>query len=191
MADYTSLSNVKALLNPLGLATNAADDTAISQMISAVSAWFDTTGRVFVSASATRYYDVPEGPELYVDEYTTLTSITNGDGTSIALTDVIQMPANKTPKYCIRIKGTAPAYWVGNGYDTIQAIAVVAAWGYSAAAPSDVRSAVEGCVVNMYQARRGQGSEGVAQVTAAGLVITPKDITPFAQSVYRKYTRTT
>jgi hypothetical protein len=52
-----------------------------------------------------------------------------------------------------------------------------------------VRAAVEDIVLTMYHKRFGMGMEAgaAATVTAAGVVITPKDITDFAKSVAMRY----
>ena len=187
MADYTELENVK---NRLKIdSSDANDDEYLEHLITAASALMaGETHREFVAASGTRYFDVPEGPELVVDDFTSLTSITNGDGTAIATTDVTTLPANKTPKYVIRIKASSMAYWCANSAgDIIAVITVVANWGYSAAAPADVREAVEDIVCNKYKSRHGVGTEGAATITGAGVVITPRDITPFARSVIERY----
>jgi hypothetical protein len=189
MADYTTLENVKNRLNIES--GDAPDDEYLEHLISAASAYIaGATSQEFVSASGTRYFDTPFGPELVVDDFTSLTSITNGDGTAIANTDVTTLPANKTPKYVIRIKASSTAYWCANAAgDTIAVIAIVSNWGYSTAAPADVREAVEDIVTNKYKSRHGVGAEGAATITGAGVVITPRDITPFARSVIERYKR--
>jgi hypothetical protein len=191
MADYTTLAQVKALLYEKTLDTNASDDVVFEQFIDAASAYIDAeTGRTFVSASATKYFDVPEGPALYVDDFTSLTSVTNGDGTTIATTDITLLPGNVSPKYALRIKPTSSAYWSASAAgDTQQVIAVVAYWGYSAACPTDIRTATEALVINLYQSRRGMGAESAALVTGAGVMITPKAVPAVTAQIIDKYKR--
>lgn len=196
MTDYTTKANVKALINSRGLATDLTDDSVFDQLISAASAYMENqTHRVFVAASATRYFDTPLADDarmLFIDECTGVTSVTNGFGGLIPSTEYLVLPVNSTPKYAIRLKATSSYSWeLSTTGDREAAITVVAPWGYSASCPADVRSAVESIVVNMYQSRRGQGADGIAQITAAGVIITPKDISAYAESVIRQYQRHT
>ncbi len=189
MSAYTTLVNIKDRLEITS--TDEVNDGVINAAIRAASALMaGETNREFVSESATRYFDVPDNSTLEVDDFTSVTSITNGDGTTIPLTDVVYLPGNKLPKWAIRIKPSSAYYWSGDSSgNTIQAIAVVALWGYSDGAPDDVRAAVEDIVVNKYKSRHGVGAEGAATITASGVVITPKDITPFAKMVIDRYKR--
>ena len=191
MAQYTTLAYVKERL--IAESVNPVDDLFITRLIDRASTFIAEETHVnFVAASGTRYFDVPEGPELVVDDFVTLTSITNGDGSAIATSDVTTLPANKTPKYVIRIKASSAAYWCATtAGDTVAAISVTATWGYSTAAPDDVREAVEDIVVSKYKSRFGVGAEGAATVTGAGVVITPRDITAFAKKVIDRYKRRT
>ena len=191
MAQYTTLAYVKERL--IAESVNPVDDLFITRLIDRASTFIAEETHVnFVAASGTRYFDVPEGPELVVDDFVTLTSITNGDGSAISTSDVTTLPANKTPKYVIRIKASSAAYWCATtAGDTVAAISVTATWGYSTAAPDDVREAVEDIVVSKYKSRFGVGAEGAATVTAAGVVITPRDITAFAKKVIDRYKRRT
>jgi hypothetical protein len=194
MADYTTTAQVKAIINSKGLVTDSTDDAVIAQLVTAASVHIDNeTHRVFVSASATRYFDTPLNSRLLeVDEFTSLTTVTNGDGTVITSADYITIPGNTTPKYGIKLKGSSTYGWTATSAGDIeQAIAIIGYWGYSTACPADIRTAVEGIAVNLYQSRRGQGSDGIAQITAAGVIITPKDVPAFAEAIIRRYTRHT
>jgi hypothetical protein len=196
MTDYTTKAYVKAVINSRGLATDLTDDDVIAQLISAASTHFENeTHRVFIAASATRYFDTPTADDdrmLFIDECTGVTSVTNGYGGLIPSTEYLVLPVNSTPKYAIRLKASSSYSWeLSTTGDREAAITVVAPWGYSTACPSDVRSAVEAIVVNMYQSRRGQGADGIAQITAAGVIITPKDVPAFAENVIRHYQRHT
>ena len=190
MTDYTTLSQIKAILDSQGLPTDTVDDAVITQFITAASTYFDeATGKTFVSSSATRYYDCPIGSsDLVVDDFTSLTSITNGDGTSIPTGEVQTLPLNSTPKYIIHIKGSSTCAWtLPTTGDPTGAIAVVADWGQSATCPAQVRTAVEAFVVSLYQSKRGNNTQGSATITGAGLVITPRDVPDFTAQIIRHY----
>jgi hypothetical protein len=189
MAEYTTLASIKDRLEITS--SDEADDRVIMTAVRAASALMaGETHREFVAVSETRYFDVPDNSTLEVDDFTSLTSITNGDGTTIPLTEVVYLPGNKSPKWAVRIKPSSAYYWSGDSSgNTVQTITIVGLWGYSDDAPDDVAAAVEDIVVNKYKSRHGVGAEGVATITASGVVITPKDITPFAKMVIDRYKR--
>ena len=67
MAQYTTLANIKDRL--IAESVNPVDDQFITRLIESASAIMaGGTGVNFVAASGTRYFDVPEGPELVVDD---------------------------------------------------------------------------------------------------------------------------
>jgi len=194
---YTTLQNVKDLLNPLGLATQATDDAVIERMVEGVSRWIDSeTGRTFYArTTTTRIFDAPLGMTLYLDD--DLLSIdsggfVNGDDTTIAASEYILLPANETPKYAIRLKSSTTVTWEddANG-NTEQIIDVTGSWGYSTTAPHDIRGVCEIITVNLYRNRYGQNNSGAATITGAGVVITPKDVPDWARATLQNYKRYT
>ena len=190
MTDYTTLSQIKAILDSQGLPTDVADDAVITQFITAASTYFDeATGKTFVASAGTRYYDCPVGTnDLLVDDFISLTSITNGDGTLIPTGEVQTLPLNTTPKYIIHIKGSSTYLWTPpTTGDLTGAIAITADWGQSATCPAQVRTAVEAFVISLYQSKRGNNVQGSATITGAGLVITPRDVPDFTAQIIRHY----
>lgn len=85
-------------------------------------------------------FDAPHGERQYIDEAYVLntsdaapllavTTLTNGDGTTISASDFVLYPANSYPKNLIRIKSSASDTFT---YTTTweQAISVAGVWGY-------------------------------------------------------------
>ena len=193
MADYTTLANLKLAMSAQSLATNASDDTWLEQLIDAASAWIDArAGKSFVAASGTRYYDVPENGsrKLYMgnDWFTSVTSVTNGNGTVIPSTEYYLWPRNTAQHNAIVLNAGSTYAWEADDDSYNEgAITVVANFGWSTAAPADIRTACEMICVNMYRNRGGQGTEGAATITGAGVVITPRDIPAGAVAIVDAY----
>lgn len=189
---YTTLDNIKALLRIKTTPADTTEDALLERMVENASRLFDgESGRTFYARSETRYFDVPTGRSLWLDDdLLTVTAITNGDGTEIADTEYILEPRNGSPKYKITLKQSSSVRWTTDGSgNTEGVIAVEGSWGYASSAPADVRGAVESIVTTTYRSRYGQNVQGAAQVTAAGVVITPQDIPAEAWAVIRRYRR--
>lgn len=191
MTDYTTLANLKLAMSAQSLATNANDDAWLEQLIDAASDWIDARhGGPFVSASATHYFSVPDGRKLSTgnDWFTSVTSVTNGDGTLIPSTEYYLWPRNTAQHNAIVLNASSTYYWTAdeNG-NSEEVIAVVALFGWATTCPADIRTACEMICVNFYRNRGGQGTEGAATITGAGVVITPKDIPAGAVMIVDAY----
>lgn len=192
--------------------TDAADDTFLTGLIQSVSRAIDGyTGRKFFSRSETRYFDVPDyntpapltffgaggntlGRSLFLDDdILTVTTLTNGDGTTIAATEYQTWPRNEGGKREIRLKASTSTQFetdTSGNYEGV--IAVAGVWGFIAGSPSAtsgwagsaadafsveamgrVELAAKIIVADAYKKRTGQIGEGEATVTAAGVVIRP------------------
>jgi hypothetical protein len=192
---YTTLANVLALLAAEG--EDPGEDAMLEGMIEAASRLFDgLTRRTFYARTETRYHSVPERNavnrrRLWLDDdLLSATSITNGDGTAIAASDYYFEPRNGLPACAVVLKQSAGVVWTGDADgNTEYVIPIAGSWGYSASAPADVREEVEGIVVGKYRNRYGTNVQGAAQITAAGVVITPQDIPASAWKVIEYYRR--
>lgn len=187
---YTTLAAMKLYFDTESVDAN--DDTVIEGLVEAVSRYLDDmTGRTFYARTETRLFDLPKGRELRLDDDLLTIStngLTNGNSTVIASTEYILLPANVYPKYGIKLKGSSSVAWLtSNSGDTEQIITVAGTWGYCASTPKEIEEACKQVVLNAYKRRFGDHVEAVATVTAAGVVITPKDISPFAASVIARY----
>lgn len=86
-----------------------------------------------------------------------LTSITNGDGTSISVNDVVLLPLNVTPTNMIRIKSASGKFWTWNGSPE-GAVQVAGKWSYSLDVPADVKAAALRWGAHLYRLRTGATS---------------------------------
>lgn len=165
---YVTVQDVKASL----LITVDDDDAIIADIISGVTDAIDAyCHRHFEpesdhgpAASHTHYFT----PLLEVDngdlldwqtlnlkhDLAELTSITNGDGTAIAASDVVLLPLNVKPTSFIRIKSGINKAWT---YTTSPegAVAIAGKWCYSLNVPYNIHRAALVWSEHMYRLRTG------------------------------------
>lgn len=189
---YATLNELKASLSEASMATNAGDDTVMEDIIEAASRHIDNeTRRRFYSTSAdeTRYYSAVNRGRLFVDDLLTVTSIKTDENydrtyeTTFAATDYLLCPDNA-------LLNGEPYTWIevdplsSNYFPTSRrGVQIVGTFGFSTTPPDDIKQACIMISVSLYQSRRGMGLEGVAQVTGAGVVITPKDVPQMAKKI--------
>lgn len=130
---YATLTQVRAYLKFDTAET--ADDVLLTDFLRYSCRYADTrAGTSFQPTIATRYFDVPcnDARLLQFDDHLLeLSSITNGDGTAISLSDVIYHPSSLYPRYGIRIKAQSDDVWQPDTYgETRQVIALAGTWGY-------------------------------------------------------------
>ena len=186
---YCTLANFK-LYGIENAGADSDDDAFIEMMIEAASRYIDAqTGRTFYARTETRYYDVPSGRTLlFDDDLLTITALTNGDDNTIAATEYNFLPRNVTPYYGLRLTASTSTYFQQDSSGNVEdVISVAGTWGFVASTPDDVEQACFEIVKSMYNRRAGQGTEGVATITGAGVVITPRSVPPFAQAVIQRY----
>lgn len=178
-----------------------ADDVFIERLLERCSREFDgDTGHWFYAHQDTRHFDVPSGRCLELDApLLAVTSVTNGDDTNIAATEYNLRPPNGPHYTEIVIKKTSAVQWtLDSGGDDEGVIAVRGTWGYvdrSATDPESVapilnsKAAVMALALAIYKRRHGVGTDGVATVTGAGVVIKPRDKSPEYLSIVERYRR--
>lgn len=176
------------------------DDVFIERLLETCSREFDgDTGHWFYAHQQTRHYDAPDGRCLELDAaLLSVTALTNGDDSNIPSTEYRLWPLNGPHYTEIRLKKTSSVSWLATDGDDEGAITVRGAWGYvdrtatdpeSAAPIANSRAAVLALALSVYKRRYGVGVDGVAQVTAAGVVITPRDKSPEYLSIVERYRR--
>lgn len=166
------------------------DDAVIERLIEAASRAIDIkTSRTFYERTETRSFDVPSGRELRLDDdLLAITTLSNGDGTTIADTEYNLRPANVTPKFAIKLTDITTVRWLSSSAGSYeQVIDVAGTWGYSVTAPEDIKLATKIIVKNAYDKREGQGVEGVAKVTAVGVILAPVGIPRMAAKMIKPY----
>ena len=196
---YATLTQFKAL--PEITSSNATDDTFIESLIERASrAIDDYCGVWFYAATLTRYFDTPRGRDLPLDApLLTVTTLTNGDGATIASTEYKLWPYNGPHKTRIKLLPSSATVWeLSTASDRDAAITVLGTWGYvdrTATDPESVQAILnttEACLLiasSAYKKRYGVNTEGVAQVTGAGVVITPQGLPVEAKQLLAPYVR--
>lgn len=128
--------------------TTTDDDALLADLLDRATAIIDThTQRTFaVSADTTRYFDAlrdVDGHTLYINrDLCAITSVTNGDGTTVAASAYVTEPRNERPWYALRLKTNGAISWTYTT-DPEDAIVIVGRWGYSTTPPDDI---VQACV---------------------------------------------
>ena len=196
---YAALDEFLAL--PDMESAEPGDDVFIERLLERCSREFDgDTGQWFYAHQQARIYDVPKGRCLELDApLLAVTTITNGDDTTMESTEYLLYPLNGPNKAEIRIKQNSSVLWQYNSSgETEGVITVNGQWGYvdrDSVDPESMmpilnsKSAVLALALAVYKRRYGVGAEGLATVTGAGVVITPRDKSPEYWSIVSRYKR--
>lgn len=174
--------------------TSTDDDLIIEKIIESASRYIDREAqRVFYVTSETRKFDVPKGRRLMLDkDLLSLTSLTNGDGSTIPSTDYVFIPANDKPYYAIDLLGSSSVYWrVSAAGNAQQAISLAGSWGESTDTPLDIKEACLMISKAAYNRRFGNNQTSITTITAGGLVVTPEDVPAKALNAVHNHRRIT
>jgi len=187
---YTDTTTLKRYLGISG----TADDTLLTELITRAQAIIDRwTGRTFEAATdTTRRFDAtdPSGGALFFGaDLCAITSIVNGDGTTLALTDYVTLPRNTTPYYGIALKRLGGVLWTYTT-DPENAIAVTGKWAYSTTAPADIAGACVRLAAYMYRQKDNAGELDRA-IVAGNATILPGQIPNDVMLTLRPYRRIT
>jgi hypothetical protein len=177
------------------------DDVFIESLLERASREFDgDTGHWFYAHQQVRRFDTPRGRCLEVDvPLLSVTSITNGDNTTLPSTEYILTPYNGVHKTAVELYEDSTYVWeLSTSARRRGVIYVNGEWGYvdrdatdpeSAVVISNSKTATLALALAVYRRRHGVGVTGVATVTAAGVVITPADKTAQYWSIVEIYRR--
>ncbi len=183
--------------------TTGVDDNIIEALIESASRYIDNyCGRFFyTSTGLTVYYTPSFNDVIYIDDFyglTTLKTDEDGDGTyentwntGQNTGDFYLMPFNAS---ILGDTGKPYTYIEVNpeGDYTFpkapKGVQIVGDFGW-AAVPADIKVACLEIVNASYGRRSGQNMAGIAEVTAAGVVLTPADIPQSARGILRHYRR--
>lgn len=180
----------------LGIAVNkTGDDALLDRLCSVAQAAVDRyCGRTFeAAADTTRYFDaVRDTSDLTLwlrHDLAQITSITNGDGTTVLSSQYVTEPRNTTPYYAVRIKANSSVYWwlTTNGISE-DAITVVGRWAYSTTAPDDIVQATARYAAYMYRQKDAQVFDTTADPTTGQLII-PKGMPADVKVMLEPYRR--
>lgn len=189
---YATRDEIIYRLNSKGLSFDVNDNDVIDALVNTASRHIDTqTARRFYSTTAdeTRYYTATDKGSVFVDDLLSVTTLkTDTDADRVYETTWLATDYDLCPDNAL-LNGEPYTYILETplGVQTFprqrKGIQIVGRFGFCTTTPDDIKQACIDIVVNLYQSRRGAGVQGVAQITGAGVVITPKDISPFAAMV--------
>ena len=160
------------------------DDALLYLSIARAQAMIDAyVGYSFeASADSTRYFDAaPVGEGGHVDGRlllfdtwcSSITSVTNGDGTAVAAASYVTQPRNATRFYGIKLLNSTGLSWERQtDDDTEKAITVVGKWAYSTSAPADIVQATLRLALWLYRGRDNSGDMD-RPILAEGVMILP------------------
>ena len=162
--------------------TGAADDAMLLTLLSAAQRTIDSyCARTFeATADTVRTFDSQrdvDGYTLTVDsDLCSITSIVNGDGTTISNSHYVTEPRNETPYYAIRLKVSAGKVWTSTvAGDSENAITITGKWAYSTSAPSDIAHVCKRLAAYIYRQKDNAGDLDRA-VIAGNSTILPAQI---------------
>jgi hypothetical protein len=173
---YATLAQLRTYLK-LG-ASETGDDALLTDLLARAQAMIDhACARTFEqSGDTTRYFDARrdvDGAMLYLDtDLAQITSVTNGDGATIASNQYATEPRNTTPYYALAIKQNQNVAWTWS--DTPEnAIAIVGRWAYSVTAPADITHACIRLAAWLYRQKDSNADIDRPLVTGDGVMILP------------------
>jgi len=172
--------------------TSSDDDSVAETILEAASRYIDAEAqrRFYQSSSDTHYFDTPAGNTLYFDDdFSSVTSVTNGDGAIIASTAYVLLPANSVPKYGLQLIPTVGVTWKTDNGNPLQCIEVTGATGISC--PLDIKEACLMIAKASYNRRFGENMSGITTITAGGLLVTPEDVPAKALQAIHNHRRIT
>jgi hypothetical protein len=117
-------------------ATSVVDDPVIDEILEEASRYCDdTTGRHFYPLVQTRLFDIPYDPHsdtLYLtDDLLSLTTLLNGDGTTIASSNLNLLNVNAYPLWGLQLADIATVTWqIDAAGSRQQVLSVTGIWGY-------------------------------------------------------------
>jgi hypothetical protein len=164
--------------------TNATDDTFIESAVEAASRWIDAqaTRRFYTDAANTNYlYDVPGNGSallLFSELFSSVNSVTNGDGSTVASTSYVLLPANAAPYWGISLK-KGYTWLPDSDGNTLQCITINGKLGTNGA-PTDIYLACLEIAKALYSRRFGENMTTRTIITSAGVVQMPEGVPDWA-----------
>lgn len=116
-AEYTTLTDLRGSTiiaeKQIDLATTTSDSYLLA-LIRSVSRRMESGSRWYYPRITTAYYDRAGGRQLDIDNFDWLeiTTVTNGDGTTISSTNYDLLPYEGPPYYALRLKLTSGLVWL-------------------------------------------------------------------------------
>ena len=189
-----SITDLEAVRECLGGIQSDDHDAYIQRVIDRAGATIDDqTGRQFVAAAETRYFDptdpkVVDGPYLYLDkDLVSVTTLTNGDADILTVTtEYLKLPINDGPPYhVIKLVDSGGISWTYDD-DPEMAIVLVGSWGYAATVPVAISEAGALLAAYYYRARKA-GPDQDRTIIANGTVIAPSSVPGLVEEMIAPY----
>lgn len=189
---YTTVSALKTYLGVVG----NTDDALLTALIARAQAIVDAyCGRTFEAAQdSTRKLDAklsvsPDKRTLYVErDLCAITSITNGDGVSVAASEYVTEPRWEKPFYGITLKRESDIRWTWDNTPE-DAITVVGRWAYSATAPADIVQATERLAAYLYRQKDNMSDLDRAVAVSSNMTVLPQSLPRDVQLILAPYRR--
>lgn len=199
---YTTTAVLKSYMG----ITASTDDTLLSLCIDRAQSTIESyTNRFFESsADTTRKYTpiidrIGSGMGFngdLMDDYTidlncdliSVTSITNGDGSSVPTSAVVTLPLNFTPAYAVRIKQASSYFWTYTGSPEAS-VSITGRFGYSLTAPANIVQATLRLASQMYRQRDGSPDLGNSIISADGSTIVTSAMSRDIEALLKPYRR--
>lgn len=208
---YVTVADLKSYLG----ITASSDDALLQSFLDAATAYIESpmgAGRSFQAGSSTRVFDAVRdtdwnpavyaafdrsqtpglamGRTLYLDDdLCQITSIVNGDGTTITSNQYLTLPRNRAPYYAIQLRLSANIAWAWQA-DPAAAITVTGVWAYSATPPADIQHACRRLAAWMYRQKDTASDPDRPMVSPDGVTLLPATVPKDVQTIltgYRRY----
>ena len=186
---YASKAQLKALLN----ISDTTDDDLLDDLLARAQAMIERhTSRTFeASADTTRTLDAladVDGATLYLpNDLCQITSVTNGDASTVTAGQYVTIPSNVAPYFGLRLKGSSGVGWTYST-DPEGAISIVGRWAYSVTAPADIVQATLRLAAWMYK-QRDTMNDGSATTIQNGITVVPTAIPSDVKTMLAPYRR--
>ena len=178
---YATVAQLRAYL---GLDLNIDDPLLESLLGRGQAAIEHYTHRIFEAASdTTKLFDaqLDTSDHYMVLDWTPygldlcqITTVTNGDGTTISASAYVTNPRNATPWYGLRFKLNSGLYWTFDA-DPENAISIAGRWAYSVTAPADIVQATVRMAAYLYR-QKDSGTFDVTAIPGSGVIEVPQGI---------------
>ncbi len=184
---YTTNTAVKLYIGGI---QGSGDDTLLTGLIADAEVYIeDYTNRIFEAETATRKFNAIEdvdGRKLWLDEdLISITTLTNGDSSTISSSQYVLLPTNLSPKYAIKLLGSSGVAWQFTD-DPEEAISVAGSWGYAATVPTNIIKACKLLAAYDYRSRQA-GPDAERTIIAGGTVIAPSRIPSMVEELIAPY----
>ena len=191
---YATLAEIKTYL---GIDT-ITDDSLLLELLARAQAAIDTEiHRTFEASQDTvKYFDADNDVSGLLLDWTpygldlcAITSVVNGDGTTITSSQYVTEPRHQTPYYGVKLKVSTGLFWeYSAGDDPENAIAITGRWAYSTTAPADITHVCVEMAALFYKRRDGNADLN-RTVIAGNATILPQGMSLESVNVLNRYKR--